>query len=67
MKTLFLLIVNSFKLLGFKRKLGIFISVESFLEFHSSATKREKGENRDKKNNFLANQNSLNEFTMQLV
>ena len=54
--------MNSFKLLGCKRKLGIFMSVESFFEFHSSATKREKGENRDKKNNFLANKNILNEF-----
>ncbi len=34
--------MDSFKLLGFKRKLEILSPVESFFEFHSSVTNREK-------------------------
>jgi len=32
--------MNSFKLLGFRRKLAVLSFVESFFEFHSSATER---------------------------
>ncbi len=47
--------MNSFKLFGFRRKLAVLSSVDSFFEFHSSATERKKGKNRPEKSNFLAN------------
>ena len=57
--------MNSFKLFGFKRKLGIFCSVEDFFKLHSRATEGKKDKIRAKKNNFLANQKSLNEFIIK--
>ncbi len=49
------MILNSFKLFGFKRKLEVFSSVEGFFKLHSSATEGEKDKNRAKNRNFLAN------------
>ena len=60
-------IMNSFKLFGFKRKLDVFSFVEDYFEFHSRATEGEKGKIRPKKNNFLANPKSLNEFNICLI
>ncbi|GAA3586955.1 hypothetical protein GCM10022396_00190 [Flavivirga amylovorans] len=51
----FCFIVNSFRLLGFKRKLEVFAYVEDFFELHSRATEGKKDENRAENSHFLAN------------
>ena len=49
------LLMNSFRLFGFMRKLKVFSSVEDFFELHSRVTQGKKGDDRAKKDNFLAN------------
>lgn len=44
------------------RKLEGFSIIEDFLDFHSSATKGEKGEEKTKYLNFLANRKRLKTF-----
>ena len=48
-------ILNSFRLLGLKRKLAILCPVEGIFELHSRAMVLKKGKNRIQKGNFLAN------------
>jgi hypothetical protein len=52
--------LNWFELLGLWRKFGSFCPVEGFFKLHSIATEREKDNKWVKKDNFLANSNSLN-------
>ena len=47
--------MNSFKLFGLKRKLGVFCHIEGFFELHSRAMEGKKDKNRVQKDNFLAN------------
>ncbi len=47
--------MNSFKLFGLKRKLGVFCLVKGFFELHSRATEVKKDKKWAKNNNFLAN------------
>jgi hypothetical protein len=47
--------MNSFKLIGLKRKLAIFCPIEVFFELHSSATEGKKGKKWVKRGNFIAN------------
>jgi len=47
--------MNSFKLFGFKRKLGVFSFIEGFFEFHSRAMGGKKDKIEAESNNFLAN------------
>ncbi len=47
--------LNSFKLFGLKRKLGVFYPIEGFFELHSRAMEGKKDKNRVQKDNFLAN------------
>ncbi len=54
--------MNSFKLLGFRRKPEIFSAVEAFFKLHSYATEGEKDKISAEKNDFLANWKSLNKF-----
>ncbi|QMU62948.1 MAG: hypothetical protein GKR88_00780 [Flavobacteriaceae bacterium] len=54
--------MNLFKLFGFRRKLEVFSSVESFFELQGSATEGKKDKNRVENGNFLANSKNLNEF-----
>jgi len=51
----FFLIMNSFKLFGLKRKLGVFYPIEGFFGLHSRAMEGKKDKNRVQKDNFLAN------------
>ena len=46
--------MNSFKLFGMRRKLGVLYPDEDFFELHSWATERKKGEKWVQKGNFLA-------------
>ena len=46
--------MNSFKLFGLKRKLGIFCPVEGLFELHSIAMEGKKDKKWVKKGNFLA-------------
>ncbi|WP_170179701.1 hypothetical protein [Flavivirga rizhaonensis] len=50
-----ILVLNSFRLFGFKRKLEVFAYVEDFFELHSRATEGKKDKNRAENSNFLAN------------
>ncbi len=66
--------MNSFKLLGFRRKLEVFSVVEGFFKLHppcrgagSRATEGEKDKNNTEKNDFLANWKSLNEFNAKTI
>ncbi len=47
--------MNSFKLFGLKRKLGVFYPIEGFFGLHSRAMEGKKDKNRVQKDNFLAN------------
>lgn len=47
--------MNSFRLFGLKRKLGILRLFEVIFELHSWATEGKNGKERVKKVNFLAN------------
>jgi len=49
------LVLNSFKLFWFKRKLDVFSFIEGFYEFNSRVMEGETDKNKAQNNNFLAN------------
>ena len=58
--------MNSFKLLTFKRKLVILYPINVIFKLHSRATEGKNGEKWVQKDNFLANEKSLNEFIIKV-
>ncbi len=59
--------MNTFKLLGFRRKLEVFGIVQGFFKLHSRATEGKKDKNNAEKNDFSANWKSLNEFNAKTI
>ncbi|PIF00785.1 MAG: hypothetical protein CR994_03790 [Maribacter sp.] len=56
------LMINSFKLFGFRRKSVGFCSVEGFLGYMARAAEVKKGKDRAGNSSFLASRKSLKEF-----